>query len=428
MDTLAFRLYLVFVCSWFLHLPTRYEALASIRADLVLLCLIAVLCVVSTAGSQEPRADRRTRRLLWTLVIYIIVTLPLVEWPGSVVKTGFPQFLKGFVFFPFTVALVTTRGRLKHLLIVFIGCQMFRVFEPLYLHLTQGYWGSIASMADWEYMDRLSGAPDDVVNPNGLAAIVLTVLPFLHYLTGRSVAGRLIYLVSLPFLIYVLVLTGSRSGLVGLAAIFALVWWKSRHKVALLAVVAATVLIVVPRLSPDQQDRYTSIFSGQTKNSATVQTRLDRQKDNLQVTMHRPLFGHGLGTSREANFNFGSVDQLSHNLYLEISQELGVCGLVIFLMFMRSLLLDLAAGGRALRRSAAPPTLLCGLVPAVQVFIGMNVLFSFASYGLSSYEWYLTAGLTEVLGRLTQPAEAQAVERAAARVDARSLHPAPASS
>src|SRR5439155_24099371 len=208
MDALAFRLYLVFVCSWFLHLPTRYEALASIRADLVLLCLIAVLCVVSTAGSQEPRADRRTRRLLWTLVIYIIVTLPLVEWPGSVVKTGFPQFLKGFVFFPFTVALVTTRGRLKHLLIVFIGCQMFRVFEPLYLHLTQGYWGSIASMADWEYMDRLSGAPDDVVNPNGLAAIVLTVLPFLHYLTGRSVAGRLIYLVSLPFLIYVLVLTG----------------------------------------------------------------------------------------------------------------------------------------------------------------------------------------------------------------------------
>src|SRR5947209_17728195 len=112
MDTLAFRLYLVFVCSWFLHLPTRYEALASIRADLVLLCLIAVLCVVSTAGSQEPRADRRTRRLLWTLVIYIIVTLPLVEGPGSVVKTGLQQFLNGYVIYPITFAICTIRVRI----------------------------------------------------------------------------------------------------------------------------------------------------------------------------------------------------------------------------------------------------------------------------------------------------------------------------
>jgi hypothetical protein len=40
-------------------------------------------------------------------------------------------------------------------------------------------------------------------------------------------------------------------------------------------------------------------------------------------------------------------------------------------------------------------------VPALQVLIGMNLLFSFASYGLSMYDWYLMAGLTEVLVRLS---------------------------
>ncbi len=32
----------------------------------------------------------------------------------------------------------------------------------------------------------------------------------------------------------------------------------------------------------------------------------------------------------------------------------------------------------------------------------MNVVFSFASYGLSSYEWYLFGGLSVVLQRLAE--------------------------
>ena len=50
-----------------------------------------------------------------------------------------------------------------------------------------------------------------------------------------------------------------------------------------------------------------------------------------------------------------------------------------------------ARSGRPLRPS------LTRLVPALQVFVGMNILFSFASYGLSSYDWYFAAGLTEVV-------------------------------
>ena len=422
MSGVAFALYLAFICSWFLHLPARYPALASLRADLALVCIILVLTLISSAESRPSDSDQRTRRLLWALVIYAAITVPLVEWPGSVVKTGFPQFFKAFVFFYFTAALTTSARRLAWLLGVFLACQTFRVLEPLYLHMTEGYWGSAATMADFEMMNRLSGAPADIVNPNGLAGVILTVIPFLHYLTSGSRVGRLLYVTVVPLLLYALVLTGSRSGLIGLTGIAALVWIKSRHKILLTGAIAVAIVFTVPRLSPELADRYLSIVSSDSRNAATAEGRIDGLKLDLHVALRRPLFGHGLGTSLEANANFGARYVPSHNLYIEIAQELGVLGLVIFMAFVGSLLIGLRRAAAA--RAAEAPRVVRHLVPALQVWIGMNILFSFACYGLSSYDWYLAAGLTAVVARFTpanalppirRPHEAERGLRAAVR-------------
>ncbi len=105
---------------------------------------------------------------------------------------------------------------------------------------------------------------------------------------------------------------------------------------------------------------------------------------NLQVALRRPLFGYGLGTSSEANFNYGNTVLPAHNLYLEVAQELGFLGLALYMTFIGSVLIGLRRAAAALRRSQAPLAILTRLVPALQVFVGMNLLFSFASYGLSS--------------------------------------------
>jgi putative inorganic carbon (HCO3(-)) transporter len=397
----GFALYLIFFCSWFLHLPARIPALSSARADLLLVCLIFALILKQGRDVDQSSTNLRTRNLLWLLVAYAAITIPFTEWPGTVAKIGFPNFFKAFVFFYFTAALVTTPQRLRTLLIVFLACQMLRVFEPLYLHATTGYWGSRASMSSWEAMDRLAGAPDDVVNPNGLAAIIVTIVPLLHYLTAASVIGRILYVASLPALLWALVLTASRSGMVGLGAIAALVWMKSRHKLALAAVVAAAVWLSIPYLNANLADRYLSIVDTHTKNAQTVADRYDGWALNLRVAMRRPLFGYGLGTSREANWHFGGSDLPAHNLYLEALQELGIFGLILFLLFVSSVVRGLTSAARTLQQVQSPPPILLRLVPALQVLIGMNLLFSFASYGLSMYDWYLMAGLTEVLVRLS---------------------------
>jgi putative inorganic carbon (hco3(-)) transporter len=425
MSAFGFRLYLLFVCSWFLHLPARLPGMESARADLLLVGTIFMLTLLMPKEAEPVATDRRTRNLLWTLVGYAALTIPLVEWPGSVARIGFPNFFKAFVFYYFTASLVTTEDRLRKLLFTFLACQMFRVFEPLYLHVTEGYWGSAAMMSGWEMMNRLAGAPNDVVNPNGLAAIVLTIVPLLHYLTAGNVKGRLIYMAAMPPLLWALILTGSRSGMLGLGAIALQVWWKSRQKIMLTATVVAAVIIVLPYLDANLSDRYRSIFDSNTRNATTSHDRMEGLKMNLNVAMRRPLFGYGLGTSKEANWNYGATDLPAHNLYLEALQEVGIFGTVIFIAVVGSVVMGLRRIADALRRATSPPPLLAHLVPALQVLIGMNVLFSFASYGLSMYDWYLAAGLTDVIVRLlaTKPAPAPAPAPARAPFVPRALRP-----
>lgn len=422
MRKLAYRLYLLFIISWFLKISERVPALGVIRFDLLIVAVIAGLIVIAKEEGEDAQratassdgASSRTPRLIMALVGYSIVTLPFVEWPGSVLNTGLPDFIKALVFYYFTAKLITTSDRLRGLLMVFIPAMTFRVFEPVYLHVTTGYWGSFASMGDGgEMMNRLAGAPYDKLNPNGLAFVVLTVIPFFHFIGPIRKLGGLAYLLSLPVLLWALILTGSRSGMVGFAGVLAMIWLKSKRKALLTGAIVVALILVTPLLSAELSDRYRSIFDSKTKNARTASGRMEGVMADLQVAMRKPFFGHGLGTSQEANANFGQADQRSHNLYTETAQELGFVGLPILIATIVSIAMNLRVSMRKLRASSVVDPLLLRLTDAVQVWLAMNILFSFASYGLSSFEWYFAAGLSEVLRRFATTSTAATGEVAA---------------
>jgi putative inorganic carbon (hco3(-)) transporter len=399
MATLGRNLYLVFVASWFLHLPARLPALGTIRFDLILVVLLTLIAFAG-ASKQERLPATPIDKMLRVLILYVLVTTPFVEWPGSVLRAGMAEFVKAVVFYYFTVAFIRSGSDLKIFITVFLACQIFRVVEPLYLHVTQGYWGSTASMANWEFLDRLSGSPYDPVNPNGLAVITCTVLLFLYYMAGVNRLNFLVFLAVAPACLYVLALTGSRSGLVALFAIVLVIFVKSRHRIL---VATASVLIFAvgfSLLNADQQDRYLSLFGMGEKNLVTAEQRIGGLEIDFEVALRRPIVGHGLGTSREANANFGGKDQVSHNLYLEVFQELGLLGLIIFLVFLGSIVKACTELRRAYARAGGAKFRL-HLVDALQVWLWMNLLFSLASYGLSDYEWYLLGGLAVAMLRMT---------------------------
>jgi putative inorganic carbon (hco3(-)) transporter len=399
MSEIGFKIYLLFTMSWFLHLTQRIAFLGAMRFDLLLALLLIIIAFLNrpvTGKSEHTEIDR----ILSILMIYVFLTIPLAEWPGTVIKSGFPEFIKAVVFYYFTVSFITSERKLKIYLIVYLACQTFRVLEPLYLHITEGYWGSQASLNSWEFMMRLSGSPHDVMNPNGLASVIVSIIPFLYFYSASSWVNKLILILLLPALLYAFVLTGSRSGFIVLGIVVASIIYRSKRKAVLIPLVVISTAFIFLNMSADLQDRYLSIFSSNTKNASTAQQRVTGIEDNFQLFLHKPIFGFGLGTSEEANYNYGTSVQPPHNLYMDVGVQLGLIGMIIFILFMKSIVTIFISSYNLIIHNIQESSFLLNTAKAVQIIIIVEIVFSFASYGLLIPSWYLLAGLTIVLVRL----------------------------
>lgn len=413
-----FGLYIYFLIDFFLHLSARIPGYGQLRPTLLL-----VIIITGTLIAQRERFAGRGKepifQAIYFLLGYVVVSLPLVEFPGSVVKNNLPDFVKAIVFLFFTAQIVDTERRLKIFLLVFVGCQVFRVLEPLFLHLTTGYWGDRTYLGGGEFAGRLGGAPSDVVNPNGLGFVLVTAVPFLHYLlfTGRWKA-KLLYLAIMPCLFYALILTMSRGAFLALLVVAWMVFKESSHKILLILVAIGIALGGWSVMNQAQKDRYISLVSENTDQSAGVDGRLHLILHEFELGLERPIVGHGLGTTAESKYHSWGRRQASHNMYGELIIELGLIGAAIFLMFIAKIYRRFRDNQSLLRASLDAGEGLDfyqNLNKALLAVFWMYVLYSLNYYGLSQYYWYLLGGLAVAFGR-TLEAKAEALAPQAASV------------
>lgn len=402
----AFGFYLLFLVSFFIHLPARLTVLGIIRFDLLL--VMTILFLIQASGVKPLGKKDQASKYLMALFLYAIAVIPFARWPGTVLNSGIELFIKAAIFYFFTLKLVRTEKRLLIFIWVYIACNTFRILEPLYLNITTGYWGSATSLG-WEKADRLSGSPYDIINSNGLAFVIASVLPFYHYLWGNGTKKqRLSYALLLPVLLYTMSLTLSRSGLLAVMIIYGSILLKSRRKGILLILAVVGVSVFLASLNPIQRDRYLSIIDFSAQSGASAEGRLEGVVEDFAVAMQRPLFGHGLGTSMEANYHARGIAQPSHNLWAETMQELGIFGLILLILYIKAVVENFAKANKYLRSSLSHKDFLVRCVMAMQVWMYMNLLFSLASYGLKSYEWYLFGGLSVVILGIAQAKVAEA--------------------
>ena len=292
----TFVLYICFLLDFFLHMAARVPGLGLFRPTL----LLVFLTLVSLATQYPILIPRRHGPVFKALVIvigYILLSIPFVKYPGSVVRVNFQIFIKAVVFFFFTAYIVDTPRRLRIVLAVFVGLQVFRVLEPLYLHVTMGYWGDRTHLGGAEFAYRLAGAPTDVINPNELGFVIVTVIPYLHYLLlPKGWWGRLSYFMILPALLYALVLTMSRGAFLALLVVGWMIFRESRHKVPMLLAFALVLGLGWSNLSPVHKDRYLSLVGmSDTGAEKTSEGRITGMIDEFRLGLRRPIVGYGLG-------------------------------------------------------------------------------------------------------------------------------------
>ncbi len=395
-----FWLYIYFVIDFFLHLSARIPGYGVIRPTLLLVVLITILLVSQKDKLSGVVNDPVFKVIKW-LLLYLIVTLPLVTWPGSVIANNLSGFIKAIVFFFFTALIIDTESRLRIFLFVFISAQTFRVLEPLYLNITEGYWGDKTYLGYGEFAARLSGAPADIVNPNGLGFIIVTVIPFLYYLVWQSPSKifKLLSLGVLPLLIYALILTMSRGAFLALLVVLWMIFKASKHKFSFIVLMLVGAIFIWSNLSNNHKDRYMSLISSDAKQSSTVDGRFKGMGSEFSVALRRPLVGHGLGTSGEAKKHAGVGWMISHNLYAEVLIEIGGLGFILFFMFLKSIYIKLKDNLEKIQLSDEK-TFVWRLNTSLKTVFWMYVVYSVNYFGLSTYYWYMFAGLTISFSRI----------------------------
>jgi O-antigen ligase len=185
--------------------------------------------------------------------------------------------------------------------------------------------------------------------PNVLAFFLVMAIPVAVALSaGRSLAGRLFFLVLAGGAVWGLMLTLSRTGLVGTAvALCVLVLWPGFRRVAAVAL-AALLVFSMFNLDSITESRQASVVGERLATLGRTQTvqrdpRWLIYEETPALIADQPLFGFGA-----ANFSLvadrngirdeaGNPYDHAHNVPLTIAAELGLAGLAAFIWLVVAL-------------------------------------------------------------------------------------------
>jgi putative inorganic carbon (HCO3(-)) transporter len=172
-------------------------------------------------------------------------------------------------------------------------------------------------------------------DPNDLATTFNILLPMAIALglTGRGLK-RMMWLGAAGMFVGAIVVTFSRGGFLALVASIAFQWSKLVKRTPILGIVVLAVLLGVSSdiIPQSYVARLGTMFIPleEADSSRQERTALLKHAVDVALTPRHALLGVGL-----ANYTIVSLrDKGAHNAYLEISAELGIAGLMAYLVML----------------------------------------------------------------------------------------------
>lgn len=385
---------------------TFFPVLAPLRLALLTAGAAVVTHVVNRFMYRQP-VTIRTREMWITacLLGWAIVTTPLSYWPGGSVSFLLGVYFKTLVIFWLLGNTVSTLGRLRQ---AAWGLSLIGV--PLAATGVMNFLSGSFVQAGGE-VRRIVGYDAPLTeNPNDLALMLNLILPLsvALFLMNRKPVLRGILLGIIALDVLAVIVTFSRAGFLVLATTFVMYVWKLRKLPERSWAVAALVLglLCIPLLPSSYMDRLSTITDIKSDPTGSAQARWSDTVSAVSFVARNPIIGAGVGVNDLAlNQERGPLWRVIHNVYLEYAVELGIPGLILFLLL---LVACLGSAAFVQRRSAGVGTfreLFC-IAEGIQIsLIGFAVAGLFHPGGYNFYFYYL-AGLA-VAARTVYEAEAE---------------------
>ncbi len=287
-------------------------------------------------------------RPVWTRELQIILLLtgcfaagvPFAYWRGGSFQVLTQVWLKTLIVFYLLTQTLVSLERIRKVVWAIILSEL----------VVCAY--SIIQSSRVVWVDqRLSGVSLGILGWNFLGLAAALTIPYIAaiYIFHRGFFKTSLLLASVLFLMWMLVLTASRSGSLNVLFSIALTWLfvlrgTSRGKLIGIGIllIALTAVCLAPAVFWQRMTTvWSSSESSQNENaSSAVMSQEDRMgalKRAIQYSLENPLFGLGLGNLEVASgTEIGKPEAWlgAHNTFAEISSEAGIPAFLLFVAFL----------------------------------------------------------------------------------------------
>jgi O-antigen ligase len=303
--------------------------------------LAKIVAIVASLAYIYARYRLGKPIINWTIEVKMVIVMllmavlltPVAASPGDSVAALNEVFIKIVTIFILIIGVVNTRERLRTIIKLTVLCGTWLAVFAIKNYAT----GNFTLKGE-----RIEGLVEGIFgNPNDLAAALNMLIPLAVALALMSAGGaRLLYAVCALLLVFGVAVTFSRAGFITLAAISGVMLWKfgrgTRSSVTLATLAVSVLLLSV--FSGAYRSRLSTIFDPNSDSSGSAQERISLLERGLDLSLRHPIIGLGMG-----NFHIYSIhEKVAHNSYVETAAELGVIGLLAYLIIILAPLRGLA--------------------------------------------------------------------------------------
>ena len=331
----SFTFFALFIFSIVLYFRP-YELIPALSSFKTMAFVFGILTLGVYVPSQvmlEGNLTARPREINLILLLCLtgLLSIPLATSPSEAWTEFTDVLLKAILIFIVIVNVTRTENRLKLMIWLAFAVSLYLSFYAVSDYMNGIFREGTAANNN----QRIGGAIRGLFgNSNDLALHLVTMVPLAigFAFSYKGLFRRLLYLGFAVLFVSAIVVTFSRGGFLGLMVASLVLVRKIGRKNKFLSTGALVVaLLALLTLAPaTYTGRLGTIFSSSSDVTGSSSQRTEILKRSVWVTLRYPLFGVGMG-----NFHFKSVHELvTHNAYTQISSEMGIPALVIYLMLM----------------------------------------------------------------------------------------------
>jgi putative inorganic carbon (HCO3(-)) transporter len=234
------------------------------------------------------------------------------------ILNAFSEFSKIVIIYFLLTNLVTNERRLKATIWVLILCTTYLAVQGVLLSMGIAIGGINFSQGVRVQSTGIFG------DPNDLAMTLIIGLPFIfHFFFSERFALKRIILVAFGgLMLYCILLTGSRGGMIGLAVVAYLLLRKKTGAIvgAVLTFVCLVGFLAMAPSYTVERLRSASLSEG------TGHSRIEHWYDGWNMFLSNPITGVGMN-----NYPDHAAGFVAHNSFIHVAAETGMVGLLIWM-------------------------------------------------------------------------------------------------